>query len=175
MATARPAGRIYLQVDWSPLPLGYEQQVAAAAAAANMSTTNFERAPSRDELLARRRRCSRPASGLAMLVWAVLCCATPVAVAFVSPKARVARLSALGKSNPMGKQPGVTSHRFRLATTTASRHSSSSSSRTTGNSRRYVGGARVRCSRWSHIACYWVYYRPPLASGRVAGAVVAAS
>ncbi|CAM9999951.1 unnamed protein product, partial [Ectocarpus sp. 8 AP-2014] len=98
----------------------------------NMSTTNFERAASRDELLARRRR-SRPAPGLAMLVWAVLCCATPVAVAFVSPKARVARLSALGKSNPMGK-PGVTSHRFRLAATTA-KHSSSSS-RATGTGRR---------------------------------------
>ncbi|CBN75106.1 similarity to sodium/hydrogen exchanger and potassium exchanger [Ectocarpus siliculosus] len=66
-----------------------------------------------------------------MLVWAVLCCATPVAVAFVSPKARVARLSALGKSNPVGK-PGVTSHRW--AATTA-KHGSSSG-RATGTGRR---------------------------------------
>ncbi|CAM9624445.1 unnamed protein product, partial [Ectocarpus sp. 13 AM-2016] len=97
-----------------------------------MSATNFERASSRDELLARRRR-SRPAPGLAVLVWAVLCCTTPAAVAFVSPKARVARLSALGKSNPLGK-PGVTSHSFLLASTTG-KHSSSSG-RATGTGRR---------------------------------------
>ncbi|CAM9759632.1 unnamed protein product, partial [Ectocarpus sp. 12 AP-2014] len=137
------AGKVafYLSRDCFPLPLRTSSNAAARRVGiVNMSTTNFKRAPSRDELLARRRR-SRPAPGLAVLVWAVLCCATPVAVAFVSPKARVARLSALGKSNPLGK-PGVTSHRFLLAATT-DKHSSSSG-RATGTGRRYVDGLHMR-------------------------------
>lgn len=45
----------------------------------------------------RRRRRSRPGLGFATLVSLVVFCAIPIASAFMSPQARVARLSALGK------------------------------------------------------------------------------
>lgn len=64
----------------------------------------------------RRRRRSRPWLAFATLVSLVMCCAKPVADAFVSPQARVARLSALGQTNGLPSAAGVTSHRFRSST-----------------------------------------------------------
>lgn len=54
------------------------------------STTN-------DDVYRRRRRRSRTCLGFATLVSLVIGCATPMASAFMSSQARVARLSALGK------------------------------------------------------------------------------
>lgn len=64
----------------------------------------------------RRRQRSRPWLAFATLVLLVMSCAKPVADAFVSPQARVARLSALGQTNGLPSAAGVTSHRFRSAT-----------------------------------------------------------